>query len=167
MRTVSIRRTLAFDTWRAAGEAITSVIPDMSVSVSDLGEGVLLPDWVVNITGGGGLISPDTLAWIKSSGSVYYAWHWYGIPSSAEEAVIYAESLGREWGIPTFATEFSSCSAWNAAAAANVSHLYWHYSAYCTTGSAFGNRSVPDETFGACILGWAGGASTFACAQDA
>ena len=52
---------------------------------------------------------------------------------------------------------------WKAATAANISHAYWHYSAYCTTGAAFGNRSVPSDTFGGCMLGWAGGDSSYSC----
>ena len=74
-----------------------------------------------------------------------------------------AEALGEQWRLPTFATEFMSCDAWRAAAAANVSRLYWHYSAYCTTGPDFGDRAVPADTFGACILGWAGGTSSYSC----
>ena len=122
---MTIRRTLAFDTWRAAGEAINAVIPDMAVSVCDTGEGVLLPAGLVNITGGGGLISPDTMRWITTAGTVFYAWHWYGLPSTPAEAVADAEALGEKWGVPTFATEFGDCGAWEAASAAGVSHLYW------------------------------------------
>ncbi len=76
---------------------------------------------------------------------------------------MHAEALGESWGVPTFATEFMGCSAWQAAAAKNVSHTYWHYSAYCTTGPAFGNRAVPESSFGACILGWAAGTSSYSC----
>jgi hypothetical protein len=32
-------------------------------------------------------------------------------------------------------------------------------SSYCNTGPWFGNRKVPEETFGACILGWGSGDS--------
>ena len=164
---MTIRRTLAFDTWREAGEAVLAEVPDMSVSVMDTGEGVLLPDWVVRIGGGGGGISNATLAWIKTSGRAFYAWHWYGVPATAAQAVEYAEALGEAWGVPTFATEFMDCAAWGAAGRANVSRLYWHYSAYCTTGSAFGSRAVPSDTFGACILGWAGGDAAYNCSSVA
>ncbi len=58
-----------------------------------------------------------------------------------------------------FATE-TGCEHFDAAAAAGISHSYWHYSSYCTSGPSFGNRSVPDATFGACILGWGGGDSS-------
>ena len=61
--------------------------------------------------------------------------------------------------VPSFATEFMSCELWSAAQAAGISHSYWHYSSYCTTGPDFGNRSVPLESFGACILGWGGGST--------
>ena len=33
-------------------------------------------------------------------------------------------------------------------------------SSYCNTGPWFGNRTVPTDTFGACILGWASGNSS-------
>ena len=65
--------------------------------------------------------------------------------------------------MPSFATEFMGCSTWKAAAAANISHSYWHYSSYCTTGPDFGNRKVPEETFGGCILGWGGGDAEYGC----
>lgn len=159
---MTIRRTRAFDTWRAVGQAVNAVVPDLGVAVCDTGEGVLIPDWVVKIAGGGGLISNETLHWIKTAGYVFYAWHWYGLPSDPVQAVADAEALGESWGVPTFATEFMDCGAWRACAAA-VSHAYWHYSAYCTTGAAFGNRAAPADTFGACILGWAGGNSAYSC----
>lgn len=160
---MTLRRTHAFDTWHAAGAAVTAVVPDMAVSVTDVGEGVVLPDWLVEATGGRGLISNATLAWIERSGSAFYAWHWYGLPKNATDATRDAQALGAAWGVPTFATEFMSCDAWEAAAAAGVSRLYWHYSAYCTTGPAFGNRAVPADSFGACILGWGGGNSAYSC----
>lgn len=149
---MTIRRPLAFDTWRAAGEAVNAVIPDMAVSVMDTGEGVLLPSWLVNVTGGGGFISTDTLQWIKTARTVYYAWHWYGLPATPTEAVADAEALGESWGVPTIvrffvitranpvppsshplpppsstkATEYGDCVADKTFAAANVSRLYWH-----------------------------------------
>ena len=67
------------------------------------------------------------------------------------------------WRVPSFATEFMGCSVWRATAAANISHSYWHYSAYCTTGPSFGDRTVPTDTFGACILGWGAGTSHYNC----
>ena len=55
------------------------------------------------------------------------------------------------------------CGVWKAMASARISHSYWHYSCYCTTGPSFGNRAVPADTFGACILGWASGNSEYKC----
>ena len=49
------------------------------------------------------------------------------------------------------------CGIWDMCAKNNISHSYWHYSAYCNTGPDFGNRKVPEETFGGCMLGWGGG----------
>ena len=162
---MTVRRTAAFDTWREAGLAITAAVPDMAVAVCDIGEAVLLPDWLVGIVGDAA-ISNETLAWIEGSRSVFLAWHWYGLPQNASEGVQEALALGARWGVPTILTEFGDCAAWRAAASANVSHLYWHYSAYCTTGPSFGNRKVPDDTFGACILGWASGDSSYNCSAS-
>jgi hypothetical protein len=159
---MTIRRTLAFDTWREAGTAVAAVVPDMAVSVCDTGEAILLPPWVVNATGGHAGISNETLAWIKTAGNVYLAWHWYALPANASDAVQDALALGDEWGVPTLLTEFMDCTAWQAAAAAGIGHLYWHYSAYCNTGAAFAGTPTHD-TFGACILGWAGGDSNYTC----
>ena len=161
---MTIDRPNLFDTWRETGQAITAVIPDMAVSVSDTGEAVVLPSWVVDIVGDVG-ISNETLAWIERSGSAFIAFHWYGLPQNATEAVQDALALGELWGVPTLLTEFGDCAAWNAAAKAGVGHLFWHYSAYCTTGPAFGNRAVPRDTFGACILGWASGTSSYNCSS--
>ena len=46
---MTIRRKDAFNTWRACAEAINEVIPDMSVSICDVGEGPVIPSWVVKI----------------------------------------------------------------------------------------------------------------------
>ena len=108
-------------------------------------------------------IDHETLAWIRASTTTFYAWHWYGEPSSATQAATNVLAIMADWNVPSFATEFGSCDAWRAAAAANLSHSYWHYSSYCTTGPSFGNRSAPDDTFGACILGWAGADSSKKC----
>ena len=123
-----------YDTWRAIAEAVNSVIPDMSVAISDTGEGAIQPAWVDELAGAGGFIDDDTVKWIKNSSTLFYAWHWYGQPSDPEAAVKNVQALGRDWNVPTYATEFGDCKAWKAAAAANISHTYWHYSAYCTTG---------------------------------
>jgi hypothetical protein len=155
---MTIKRDKYYETWRACAEAINAVVPDMSVALCDVGEGAVLPSWVSLIDGGVD-ISADTVEWIKKSGTLFYAWHWYGTPKKAADAVTNVQELGKKWDIPTFATEFFSCDAWLAAKAAGISHTYWHYSAYCNTGPNFGNRKVPDDTFGACILGWGGGSN--------
>ena len=157
---MSIRRKAMFDTWRAATEAITAIIPDMAVSITDTGEGAVLPAWLTKLAGAGILIDKDTVDWIKKSNNVFYSWHYYGNPSTPAQAVENALAIQRSWNVPSFATEFGSCAAWTAAREANISHSYWHYSSYCTTGPSFGNRKVPGETFGACILGWAAGDSS-------
>lgn len=160
---MTIRRAEAYDTWRAVATAINAVIPDMSVSLCDIGEGAILPKWVDEFFGGGVAIDKETVEWIKASTTLFYAWHWYGNPSQPETAVRNAQELMAEWDIPSFLTEFGSCDGWRAAVAANISVTYWHYSSYCTTGPAFGNRTVPSDTFGGCLLGWAGGDSSKTC----
>mmetsp|Transcript_110357 Transcript_110357/g.213717 ORF Transcript_110357/g.213717 Transcript_110357/m.213717 type:complete len:449 (-) Transcript_110357:123-1469(-) len=157
---MSIRRRWMFDTWRACAEAINGVIPDMSVSIADVGEGSVLPSWVSKFTGGDEDISKETVDWIKNANTVFYAWHYGDIPTDINNM----KALSKEWNVPTFGTELG-CSHWDAAKAANISHSYWHYSAYCTTGPGFGNRKVPEDTFGGCILGWGGGNSS-ACSPD-
>jgi hypothetical protein len=110
---------------------------------------------VTTLTGGAEDISKDTINWIKQSENVFYAWHYGKVPEDVENM----QAISKEWDIPTFATE-TGCDHFNAAAAANISHSYWHYSSYCNTGPSFGNLSVPGDTFGACILGWGGGDSS-------
>ena len=87
-----------------------------------------------------------------------YAWHFYGQSPAGgvDDAFAAARELGARWHVPTVVTEFGECDVWRDAAKYAISHTYWHYSAYCTTGPAFGNRTVPTGTFGACINGWAG-----------
>jgi hypothetical protein len=155
-----IGRQLMFDTWRAAAEAINGVLPDMSVGICDVGEVAAAPAWVTDVFGGVEGISHSTAEWIKHSTTLFYSWHWYGIPHNIEDAIKSAEAVSHAFNMPSFASEFSSCDVWNAAKNAGISHAYWHYSSYCTTGPAFGNRKFPSDTFGACILGWRDGLST-------
>lgn len=151
---MTIHRTAMFDCWRACADAINSVIPDMSVAIADVGEGSIVPAWITELTGGHEGISGDTMKWIKGSDSAFYAWHYGDVPADIKNM----QEISREWNVPNFGTELG-CTQFDAAKAANISHSYWHYSAYCNTGSYFRNNSVHD-TFGACILGWAGGDSS-------
>jgi len=152
---MSIRRRWMFDTWRACAEAINAVVPDMSVAVADLGENTLLPAWVTQLTGGGEFISAGTMAWMRSAGTLFYAWHYGDLPKAIDNM----RAISKKWDMPSFGTELG-CSQFDAAATANISHSYWHYSSFCNTGPVFGNRTVPTDTFGACILGWGSGSSS-------
>ena len=160
---ITIRRKQAYNTWRECAEAIHEVIPDMSVSICDVGEGPVIPSWLVELGGGDILIDEDTAEWIKSSNYLFYAWHYYSHPSTPEIAVENALALQQDWNLPSFNTEFGSCEAWNDCDKANISHTYWHYSSYCDTGPSFGNKNAPDDTFGGCLLGWAGADSSKSC----
>ncbi len=152
---MSIRRKWSFDTWRACAEAIHKVIPDMSVSIADVGEGSVLPDWITKYTGGFEDISSETEQYIKDENRLFYAWHYGTMPGGANNMI----EISEKWNVPTFATE-TSCSQFNYAKSVNISHSYWHYSCYCNTGPWFGNRKVPDDTFGGCLLGWDNGDSS-------
>jgi len=152
---MTIHRKSMFDAWRACAEEITAVVPDASVMIADVGEGSVLPSWITALSGGAEDISKDTIDWIKQSNNVFYAWHYGNEPTNVKNM----QAISEKWNVPSFATE-TGCDQFNAAAAANISHSYWHYSAYCNTGPDFGNRTVPDDTFGACILGWGSGDSS-------
>jgi len=159
---MTIHRKEMFDAWRAATEEITKIVPDASVSICDVGEGAVYPDWLGKYAPSLD-ISHDTTEWIKNSENVFYAWHYYGQPSDPKDAVKNVQVLGKSWNVPTMLTEFMSCDAWKAAEEAKIGYNYWHYSAYCNVGSTndFANKTEPD--FGACILGWGGGNSQKTC----
>jgi len=154
---MTINRKNWYDTIKAVTDAVTSVVPDIAVSVCDTGESAILPDWVTKLEDLIPLpyLSPSeaVVKWIKASENLFYAFHGYQGVGTIKNA----QAVTNDWNMPSFATEFGSCTFWDACAAANISHSYWHYSCYCTTGSEFGNRSVPADTFGGCILGWGSG----------
>jgi len=164
---ISINRRSMYDTWRAVTESVTQVVPDISVALADTGEGAVLPGWVTGLLDIVPLPylapSSDTVNWIKKSTNVFYAWHYYGNPKTVAEAIENVQAISAKWNVPSFATEFMGCSKWLACAAANISHSYWHYSSYCNTGADFGNRHVPTDTFGGCMLGWGDGDEQFIC----
>ena len=62
----------------AVAEAVNAVVPDMAVSLSDVGEGAVLPAWVTEhaAKGAGVAIDQETVDWIKNSSTLYCAWHW-------------------------------------------------------------------------------------------
>jgi len=147
-------------TWVEVGKAITEVIPDMSVAICDIGEWSGLPSAITKVTGGKEFISREVMDWIENGDNAFYTWHYGDLP----QAVQNMQAVSDKWNIPTFGTELG-CGQFDAAKAANISHSYWHYSAYCNTGASFGNRQAPEDTFGACILGWGSGDSS-ACVNN-
>jgi hypothetical protein len=40
-----------FNTWRAIATEINTIIPDISISLADTGEGAIVPSWVDEIGG--------------------------------------------------------------------------------------------------------------------
>jgi len=160
---MSINRRDMYDTWREVTEAVTAIVPDLSVAVADTGEGAVLPGWVDELTD---LLplpyltpSRDTVTWMQASNNLFYAWHYYGNPSTPAAAVSNAQGIMSDWSMPSFLTEHMDCNAWWAAYNASISVSYWHYSCYCDTDPMFGNKTVPTQTFGACILGWGAGST--------
>jgi hypothetical protein len=152
---MSIRRKWMFDTWRDCAVAIHQVIPDMSVSIADVGEGTVFPGWITQYTGGFEDISSDTEKYIKNENRLFYAWHYGTMPKGMNNML----EISQKWNIPIFGTE-TGCDQFNYAKSVNISHSYWHYSCYCNTGPWFGNRKVPEDTFGGCLLGWDNGDSS-------
>lgn len=149
---MSIRRRDMFDTWRACAEAINSVVPDMSVTVADTGEDPVMPDWLTATIES---IDRDTEDWMKKSNNVFYALH-YPNALRVERTVAFQ----KKYNVPAFGTEIGGCDEWNMLKDKNISRSYWHYANYCNTGPWFGNRKVPEDTFGGCMLGWDGGNSS-------
>ena len=89
---MTIYRKHAFNTWRASAEAINAIIPDMAVAVCDTGEGSFIPDWVTKYYPFGDLrIDRDTEKYMKESQNLFYAWHYYGQPSTPDEVRNYEE----------------------------------------------------------------------------
>ena len=41
------------------------MIPDMSVSVHEVGQGAIIPSWIVELGAGDVFIDEDTIEWIK------------------------------------------------------------------------------------------------------
>ena len=52
----------------------------MSVSIADPGESPGVPDWLTKYFEPVSYIKADTLAWIKNSDYLFFAWHYYFPP---------------------------------------------------------------------------------------
>ena len=87
--------------------AVNAVIPDMSVALAEFCDGAVVPDTIVEHfpRNGDAGIKPETVEWIKSSNTLFYAFHWYGTPSDPQQAMDNALALGDHWDLPTFLTE--------------------------------------------------------------
>eukprot|EP00660_Eupelagonema_oceanica_P002874 gene2874-12398_t len=71
---LTVKRRHYMATWRACAEAINAVIPDMSVSIEDVGAGAIDPSFAMNVSGSEFLwaIDPDTEKWIEQADTVFY-----------------------------------------------------------------------------------------------
>ena len=157
---------LAFPTHQNQPEIVHSIeinkiIPEMIISISHTLQGTIIP--------GGFPISPflsisrQSENWIKNSSNLVYNFQWYGNTSNPRDAINNALAIQNAWNVPIMATEFTNCNFWKLAKENNISTTYWHYSSFCNTGPAFGNRKTVNDTFGACILGWGSGISSDYC----
>ncbi len=82
---MTINRRESYETWRAAAEAIHEIIPDMSVSITEIGESTFIPDWLTKLHGAGFLIKDETVEWIKKADYLFYSWHYYCPPPKTIE----------------------------------------------------------------------------------
>jgi len=151
----SLQRGNMYETWEAAYNAIKAEVPDMAVSVQDTGEAAMKM--------GNTDLSAHTVSWLKSAPHLFYAFHWYTEPDTAEEAVQNAMTLSQSWGMPALLTEFMSCSAQQAAIRHGIGWAYWHYSQYCDTAPSSQCKAGQACDFGACITGWGAGRENYAC----
>ena len=114
-----------------------------------------------------------TRAWLKEAQHLFYAWHYYGVPSTVAEAIKNAEGFGKRHSMPSLLTEYGGyadgCYTQGNTSAAEIGSAYWHYSDYCypkhcPDGHADGHCAL-NETgrFGACITGWGNGNNSFTC----
>ena len=98
---LTIKRDKAYETWRACAEAINAVIPDMAVSLLDLGETPVLPSWLSKLPGGGSVDLPKaTVEWIKQSKNLFYAWHFYENADEIKGAVGNIQAIMKDWDLP-------------------------------------------------------------------
>jgi len=149
---ISLRRWDMFETWHAASDAITRVIPNMSVGVMDFGSGAVLPAWFAKI-GGSAVIPSHTVEWLKSADNLFYVWHYYGWPKNPKDAIKNVRALQNDWNVAAMLTETQTGEAMKLAEAAGMPWAHWLYTHYCNTAPQFGGHRPPG-CFGACILGY-------------
>ncbi|CAE8615261.1 unnamed protein product [Polarella glacialis] len=132
-------------TWQECYEVIQKEVPGMLVGVMAIGEAAI-PSWET-------IISPFQYYWLRSQPYLFFAFHWYGNPSSGAEAVTNAQWYSDNWRMPALMTEFMDCGMQDKVEKAGIGWLYWHFSSYCKQ----------DGSWGACVCGWASGESTRIC----
>lgn len=159
-----------YATWQACAEAIRAESLDLAVGVADTGN-TALP--LRNL-----LLREKQVDWLTTGDAhLFYAFHWYGTPSTPAKAIDNAQRTAANWGMPTLLTEFGGyggedygCATQESAEAAGVGSAYWHYSDYCwpkhcPNGEADGYCPLPEgPRWGACITGWGSGNASFQCA---
>ena len=112
----------------------------------------------MKLAGSGFRVSSADEKYIKESNNMFYAFHGYQL--TLDQMVDRVTEIKKDWDVPVFCTEGGDCDLWDRFRQEGISRSYWHYSCYCDTGGAFGDKMVPKETFGGCMLGWGSGDSS-------
>ncbi|CAE8636212.1 unnamed protein product, partial [Polarella glacialis] len=145
-----------FKTWQECYQAIQEEVPGMLVGIVDVGEGA--NSWWQT------LITPWRAYWLRRQDYLFFAFHWYGMPSSPTDAIKHVGDYSWLWKMPALLTEFSDCGMQELTEKAGIGWLYWHYSQYCDTApSPQCGHGKSDCSFGACITGWGSGNSSRQC----
>lgn len=156
--TVSAERGPLYTLWKACYDEVRLVSDNLAVSVQDPQE-FSLHLGTLNL-------ADDLLEWLKSGDHLFYAFHYYGNPSTPAEAVANALSTGADWNMPVFLTEFggygTGCTTASAAVSSGVGFAYWHYDNYCWPQPNGGDLPSGDR-WGACITGWGAGNGDWSC----
>uniref|UniRef100_A0A7S1AJ74 Glycoside hydrolase family 5 domain-containing protein n=1 Tax=Noctiluca scintillans TaxID=2966 RepID=A0A7S1AJ74_NOCSC len=156
--TVSAARGPLYTLWKACYDEVRLVSDNLAVSVQDPQE-FSLHLGTLNL-------ADDLLEWLKSGDHLFYAFHYYGNPSTPAAAVANALSTGADWNMPVFLTEFggygTGCTTASAAVSSGVGFAYWHYDNYCWP-QPNGGALPSGERWGACITGWGAGNGDWSC----
>lgn len=153
----SIERWSMFYTWRAAYDAIRAEVPDMAVSVQDVGQGPL----VLYDLG----LWKDQIYWLHHADNLFYTFHWYSFPKDPKDGVSSAVKQSKYWSMPALMTEMNNCKVKGPAVAAGIGYSWWEYANYCNTAPSAACQPGDKCDFGACITGVDGNAN-FTCPPD-
>ena len=177
-----LNRNNMYETWVDVIEEVVPIIPDISVGICDFGNGSFSSTFLMKLLFKNDFISSLLSSVIdkiflkkyplvqnvvknhniktnivnkiqKKKNNIFYCWHWYGTPSSINDAQEYANNISNLLDIPNVLTESSRCDEINSIYKKGTSIYIWHYAAYCNTNESF----IKKDNYGGCVLGWASG----------